>query len=430
MSKNIRLYYLYRALSCAHVFKPFTYFYAISRGLSVFQFMLLYTIFSSAVILLEVPTGAWADRLGRRWSMALGAVLMAFASVGYLLAHSFAVFALFEFLFAAGLTLTSGADSAFLFDMLRDAGREDDYRRLEGRASYSKHVGLAVAALVGGVLASIDLRLPYVVTGIVSLGAAASAVGMTEPTAVTRRLHQGAAAATRRLDWAALMGYMKGAVTTISKSRGLLWAILYSAMLFVVIRMSDALYQPVLKEQGFSFLAMGVVFAGLNVVASLWARNVCRITGKLTDRVVLWSLPVLLIVSYLLLDTLGPVMSILLMVAQYSVTGMYSPFTKSLINHRVEESSVRATVLSAESAVKRLAVAVVSPILGVLISMYSLRAGLYACAAVGVAGTVMVLLMRGAPKEVRMSRDISVPSSVPSPAVSLGGECQSRVSSS
>lgn len=428
MSKNIRLYYLFRALSCAHLFKPFTFFYCMSRGLSVLEFMLLYTIFSGAVILLEVPTGAWADRLGRRKSMALGALLMGLSSLGYLLAYGFALFAVFEFFFAVGLTLTSGADSAFLYDTLKQGGREEDYRNLEGKGSSAKHLGLMIAAVLGGLLATIHLALPYVATAVVSFFAVGVALCMSErrvwashtaddagsrikekifqtaPKSVGsfvaqsapykkihgKLAHIGAGFADR---WRGLKPHIGEALSVIQRKPTLLWAILYSSMIFVIIRMSDALYQPVLKEQGFGFMAMGAVFGGLNLMAAVSSRNVNRLTRTLTEKGVMWALPVILIISYMLLDALGPVMCVLLMTAQYSVTGVYSPFTKSLINHEIDSSKVRATVLSAESSVKRLVVAGMSPILGWLISSVSLRAGLYACAAVGMVGTLAVLMV-------------------------------------
>lgn len=421
MGRNIRLYYFFRALSCAHMFKPFTYFFCRSRGLSVFQFMLLYTIFSAAVILLEVPTGAWADRLGRSKSMALGALLMGFSSLGYLLAHGFAVFATFEFIFAVGLTLTSGADSAFLYDTLKQAGKEEDYRTLEGRGSSAKHTGLMLAALIGGLLATIHLALPYVATAVVSFAAVGVALSMSESRAWVRRASKGASRAVGDAvlepkvnsapnvgaglaaaspsggevaqRWAAMKYSMGEALAVIRRKPALMWAILYSSMIFVIIRMSDALYQPVLKEQGFGFMAMGAIFAVLNLMAALSSRSVNGLTRKISEKGVMWALPVILIISYMLLDALGPVMCVVLMMAQYSVTGVYSPFTKSLINHEIDSSHVRATVLSSESSVKRLVVAGMSPILGWLISSVSLRAGLYACAALGFVGTLAVLMV-------------------------------------
>lgn len=430
MGRNIRLYYFFRALSCAHMFKPFTYFYCRSRGLSVLEFMLLYTIFSAAVILLEVPTGAWADRLGRRKSMAVGAGLMGFASLGYMAAYGFGAFAICEFVFAVGLTLTSGADSAFLYDTLKQGGREEDYRRMEGQGSSAKHVGLMLAALIGGFLAMLDLRLPYIATAVVCFAAVGVALGMSERRIWTRAPREpdggggegpsegnvganegsvqpagfdgaagpvavGAYGFRQALDfrWRALRRYMVEAVRTISKKPALLWAIFYSTMIFVIIRMSDALYQPVLKKQGFGFLAMGAVFAVLNLMGAISARSINSITKRFSEKLVLWALPVILIVSYMLLDALGPVMCVMLMLAQYSVTGAYSPFTKSLINHEIDSSHVRATVLSAESATKRLAVAAVSPFLGWLISSVSLRAGLYACAGCALLGTITVLMV-------------------------------------
>ena len=378
--------------------------------------------------------------------MAVGALLMGAASLGYLVSHGFAAFAVCEFVFAVGLTLTSGADSAFLFDILKEAGRSDEYLRLEGKAGMAKHVGLTVAALAGGVLAWIDLRLPYAVTALVCLIAAGAALGMSEgrrPAGL--RGHPGREPKPQSTLFGplaeALKKYMSEGTRTIRKTPALLWAILYSSMIFVIIRMSDALYQPVLKSQGFGYLAMGSVFAGLNLMAAFSARGVSRFTRVVGEKFILWSLPVMLIVSYLLLDALGPVMCVVLMFVQSTVTGIYSPFTKSLINHEINASRVRATVLSAESATKRLVVALVSPAVGLIISYFSLRAGLYACAAVAFLGTVAVLMVvrrhRHAPATGPLAAEpgptsvgggLSEPVAVSAPAGPAGSAAKARAS--
>jgi len=152
MARTLWLYNLYRALCTAHLHRPFCVFAFLKRGLSLSEIVLLHLSFSVALILLEVPTGAWADRLHRRTSMGLGALLMAVASVGYFFAPGFAPIAACEFLFATGLTVTSGADSAYLYDQLLAAGRADEYLRREATASAAKSVDLGVAAAAGGVL--------------------------------------------------------------------------------------------------------------------------------------------------------------------------------------------------------------------------------------------------------------------------------------
>ena len=69
----------------------------------------------------EVPTGALADRFGRCRAMMLGSLLMAIGCVVDFNGRDFWTFALGEGLLALGMTLTSGADSAYLYDLLRSA---------------------------------------------------------------------------------------------------------------------------------------------------------------------------------------------------------------------------------------------------------------------------------------------------------------------
>jgi MFS family permease len=392
MARTLWLYNLYRALCTAHLHRPFFVFVFLARGLSMAQVMLLQMIFSAAVIALEVPTGAWADRLGRRRSMGLGALLMAAASLGYLVAPGFWSIAACEFAFAAGLTLTSGADSAYLYDALAAAGRSDDYLRQESVASAYKHVGLGVAAAAGGLLAHfVGLGATFVVTAVASLAAFALTLGFPERRAVTQRLPAAAGAP---------MGYGL-AVETIRRHPAIWFAILYSSLIFVLIRVSDTLFQPVLRAQGFEMLGLGLVFAGLNFVAAAAALRVGRSAWARWEEPILWAMPITLAVCYLFIGLLGPVMVVLLMVAHFAVTGIYSPVVKTLINRDLTESGVRATVLSAESAVKRLVVLVVTPVLSLIFALGDgarpgahpttpgMRPALLLCGGIAVLGVVL-----------------------------------------
>jgi MFS family permease len=397
MARTLRLYNLFRALCTAHLHRPFFVFVFLARGLSMAQVMLLQMIFSAAVILLEVPTGAWADRLGRRRSMGLGALLMAVASLGYLVAPGFWAIAVCEFAFAAGLTLTSGADSAYLYDQLKAVGRSEDYLRLESVGSAYKHVGLGAAAVAGGVLAYlVGLWATFVVTAVVSLLAFAVTLGFPEtPPRPTLRRSAGPPA----------MGYAL-AVATIRRHPTIWWAILYSSMIFVLIRVSDTLFQPVLRDVGFDLLGLGLVFGVLNFVAAAAALGVGRAVWARWEDALLWAMPVTLAVCYLFIGLLGPVMVVALMVAHFVVTGCYSPVVKTLINQDLHESGVRATVLSAESAVKRLVVLVVTPVLSLVFALgegarpgaypttSAMRPALLICGGIAVVGVIMNALYR------------------------------------
>src|SRR5262249_37232636 len=100
MARDLRLFYFFRLLSTSYLFVPGSVADALSRGLSLVEVMLLNTVYCTVVIFTEVPTGAIADRVGRRATMMAGALAMVAACTVYALAHGFAWFAVAEALAA------------------------------------------------------------------------------------------------------------------------------------------------------------------------------------------------------------------------------------------------------------------------------------------------------------------------------------------
>lgn len=107
------------------------------------------------IFILEIPTGVVADYLGRKYSLVLGSLAVVFGSVIYGAIPSFQVFLLGEFLFALGMALTSGADTALIYDILSDEGKEVESKKVLGRAHSFSLLGVFVAALVGSQIAAV-----------------------------------------------------------------------------------------------------------------------------------------------------------------------------------------------------------------------------------------------------------------------------------
>ena len=124
MARDLRLFYLFRLLSTSYLYVPFAVYFYASRGIGMDRVWLLSFIYSLVVIVTEVPTGIVSDRLGRRRTMMAGAVVMVAACTTFYFGRSFGAFALASSLAALSMTLCSGADSAYLFDLLHDHGRQ------------------------------------------------------------------------------------------------------------------------------------------------------------------------------------------------------------------------------------------------------------------------------------------------------------------
>jgi MFS family permease len=386
MVKNLRLFYLYRFLGEAYFFIPALWLFLQSRGLSATRILLLNSVFCAVVVLFEVPTGALADRVGRRLSMMLGSLAMAAACLCYWASHGFFGFAVGEALLALGFTLSSGADSAYLYDGLKDAARVGEYQRREGTASAMKHAGYAVACAMGGLLATVDLALPYLVTAGACVLAFFVAWRLGEPPRPR---------ATPVPTAADLLGDMRRALGLCARRERLRFAILLGALLFVLARSGLYLYQPKLKAIGFGVAGIGLTFGVINLVAAWASHRVDALKRWMGERTLIWVLPIALVAGYLVLGVASTTWCATILLLQSAAGGASSPLVKDLVQREIADSRVRATVLSVESLGRRLAFGLFTPALGLLIDRTGgLSPALLFAAGAGLVGTVLLLGVR------------------------------------
>jgi MFS family permease len=351
------------------------------RGLTFFERLALGGIYSATVIAVEIPTGVFADRIGRRRAMLTGALMMSASCLVAAEAHSFHVFVIAECLAAISMALCSGADSAYLFDLLLEHDRVHEYPRRESAASAWHLLGSAAAFAGGGLLAEVDLALPYLVTAVV---AAAAAV-------VALMLENDRPAPVRRDVWRSWGRQMSSALGEVGRNSRLAWLIGYSAVTFMLLRATIYVYQPYLHARGLGPIAIGVLFAGVYVVASFVAYRTHILRRRFGDELLLWTLLGALAVSFLGLAgaAQGPWMLSLLLV-QAVANGMYSPLTKPLLNAQIADSSQRAAVLSVESMARRAAMGIFSPLVG----LYGENEVMVTCGVVGIVGLGVLFTLR------------------------------------
>ena len=93
--------------------------------------MALQPIFSIAIVVFEMPTGAVADMISRKHSLCLSGLCIGVSLLLFILFSSFYIFALAEILFGLGLTFSSGADSALLYENLKKLNRQSACAQVE-----------------------------------------------------------------------------------------------------------------------------------------------------------------------------------------------------------------------------------------------------------------------------------------------------------
>ncbi len=149
--RNIRVYYLFMASTGFMLFLPVWIIYLMNgRGLSLTEVGVFESFFWLTIIIAEVPTGAIADRFGRRVSLALGAILFAVSTVIFAMADTFSLLLGSYLVMGIALTLYSGAGDALLYDTLRVLGRTGEYERHAGRSHGLFWAMMVLATAIGG----------------------------------------------------------------------------------------------------------------------------------------------------------------------------------------------------------------------------------------------------------------------------------------
>jgi len=151
---------LYGFLKNQRYFEPFLILALLARGVPFWLLGVLISVREIAINLMEIPSGAVADVLGRRRSMIasfaayiVSFVLFAFATPARLgqagmIAGLFAAMVLFS----VGEAFRTGTHKAMIFAWLRRQGRADEKTKVYGFTRSWSQIGSAVCALIAPVL--------------------------------------------------------------------------------------------------------------------------------------------------------------------------------------------------------------------------------------------------------------------------------------
>ncbi|MEU0898604.1 MFS transporter [Streptomyces massasporeus] len=123
-------------------------------GMSLWQISSLFALWSVTSLVLEVPSGAWADAMSRRRLLWIGPLLTAAGFALWVVVPSYGAFAAGFVLWGAGGALGSGALEALVYDEMDRIGAADRYARVMGRARAARLLGtVAATGLAGPVVA-------------------------------------------------------------------------------------------------------------------------------------------------------------------------------------------------------------------------------------------------------------------------------------
>ena len=446
-TRNLRVYYLFHAASGFLIWLPIWMIYLIDgRGMSLTQVALMETIFWVALVIAEVPTGAIADRWGRRTSLFLGGCGFTIASVAFAFSSTYPMLAASYAIMAVSMTLYSGAGHALLFDTLRQLGRTNEYEKHVGRSDAAAFAAMLIATLLGGPITALVGFSNTILIGAAALATAAGiALLLREPPRREAEIaaqpggangrHGGGNGATPGVDAPAAQSVVRNMLMgafTVWRRKALLAIIIFATLMMVVFEMPEFFLQTFVRFQGVdpqAGLDAGFAYSGLiippiagMVIGSLLAASVAGRFGERRALPVVLLGGLLLFVPLMLWDSLWVIAAVALVAV---LRGMIRPIATGYINRRIA-SDQRATVLSMYELSMGVLMALSTPLVGSVADNLSFQWAFALClAALLVGGGLLAVIWRRAHGREQVRNGIAL-NSAPAPQAGLGGAANGR----
>ena len=353
--RNVRL------LTAYSVFADLMPFFAVwvvyltdFRDLSLAQVGVMEGAFWGIKLIAEMPTGAFADRFGRKLTFIVGAIVEGIGILAFAYAGGFLLLLGSYVFWAAGMAFRSGNGEAFLYDTLAEVDETDDYASVSGRIAAYAGVASLLGGVAGGVIAGvIDLRaaiifgfFPYVL-----------ALGMLLPMDEPRRSGTGG-----RISY---VETLTTAVSALRNNAAIRYMILFEVTISTVIVAQFLLLQPFFASHDVPLAWFGVLLIPMRLGGIAGGYFTKQISTRLGLRAQLGWTMVLAVGGVAVVaasDTLyaygGFIFVALSMAALF-------PATRAYINDRTE-SNIRATVLSFAPFGESIAFAIAATVAGVV----------------------------------------------------------------
>ncbi len=152
--KNIKFLAWFNFFSDLVFFAPVVILYFQKVTGSYTLAMSVFSIATVSAAVFEVPTGLVSDSVGRKKTMIMGAFCSTLCLIFYALGFSFWLLVIGAIFQGLSKALHSGNSDALLHDTLDQLGRKGKYHVYLGRVSASFQIAMAVAAVIGALLAS------------------------------------------------------------------------------------------------------------------------------------------------------------------------------------------------------------------------------------------------------------------------------------
>jgi len=331
LQANIWKYYLLRLFSKKIVWPIWTIF-LIKNNLSVSEVGIIFSVGTILGLLLEIPSGAISDRIGRKASLVISFGLSAFAMFIFWLGDSFSHFFIANVIYVAAGSFWSGTHDAFIYETLQELGREKEIKKISGRATSISNIGIGFFYLLIGFMVKYSLHLPYLINGIIFGIMMVVVLSVLEP-------HHETSAQKQKIG-----ENFFGVKEFFTHKTLFITGLVFAAIAGVSGILSD-FRQVYLDDIQVSVVYFGIIFFVLRMVIALLAANTERIEKHIGKKATFLLIPFFTLFPYIILSFLHSTLGIVFLLMDGLADGLSKPLEQEYLNRFISNSQ-RATILS------------------------------------------------------------------------------------
>ena len=334
--------------------------YLAARGYNPLAIGLLEMTFHIAKFVAEVPTGIFADLLGRRKSLVIFCLLSALQNLLFLYPTP-ALMILSFMLAGTAFAFRGGADEAILWNIaahVDPSNQSRRYSRLVSRLYLVGLIGEIIGTSSGGYLGQILVVLPFICQATLSAVGALPLLFIPEQRA-TFEAHQ---------PHPNPFSHFRAGLRAVRRQPLLLGLLLISGLTTSCWQTIYFYYQLYLHGQGLTLTLIGIIVAASTITYFLFTAAAPWFIRLLRPKWLIVTFVFAELLGLLLMSTNAPVLGVLgyLLLFQAS-TAVLTPAISTYINERSPEAQ-RATVLSFQTGLFSAAMIVLFPLFGLGVS--------------------------------------------------------------
>ncbi|MGY5831288.1 MFS transporter [Vibrio vulnificus] len=347
-NKFVLFYYISSGLLASNVSRGIFILYLLHVGLSDIEISVLQTTLFLGTLLLEIPSGAIADRYGRKSSLVISLIFSVIYGLGFLYFEDFIPFVVLFFLHGMTFAFKSGADQAMLYDFLSYYKKENLYIKINGRAKAIGAISMSLSLLLGGwIQDSISWDAVYITFVLTKILAIVAVLQLNEilPVEVANKNLEDNTEKEFNNDYE-----QKGFLYLFKKKYTPLFVLFVGFALFDAVLTPYYIYgQQILNTTGVSIAMVGLVYSLIEGVNAL----LYIVADKYSQKIKFKNLLILTYGTvslgiYLTSITSSPLLIALIFIVTLCIPAFYDLTYYDYIN-KFFPSEIRATCISIES---------------------------------------------------------------------------------